>query len=48
MKSCTCKHCNKQYEVKIDKVDDGFCSDVCWIITNCGEPETIERVLEEA
>jgi hypothetical protein len=45
MRSCTCKHCNKQYEVKSDKVDDGYCTFSCWEAANCGTPEQIEETV---
>lgn len=42
----TCKHCNKPYEVKDNKVDDGFCAFECWEAANCGVPEVNEEVME--
>lgn len=37
---CSNPRCRKEYEVGIDKMDDGFCQFDCWEECNCRETET--------
>jgi len=39
MSICIRPGCNNEYTVKDNQVDDGLCSNECWEIMNCSDPE---------
>lgn len=39
---CKNPECGKNYEVKKNETDDGFCCFECWEAVNCLEPEEKE------
>jgi hypothetical protein len=41
MRICSNPECQKEYEVKDEKHDDGYCCFDCWEKVNCKEPQLI-------